>query len=210
MAKYPKILKISLKFLNIAWNSYKLSMYICSSLCVSDSGVGAGIDSYYEYCLKAYVLLGDQTYLRRFSKVRREYWIAICVHGKRCIALWCCEEVRQLWTNVGWCQHEHTKGNKNFYGLTASILARTTGLIFNPSYFTKICSTYMHICTLFLVHKRMSILTLWRFVYNLRSFKKCFCSTSLLILVANVHMLVMIHLLNLHTKVVKYTCNSLL
>lgn len=33
-----------------------------------DSGVGAGIDSYYEYCLKAYVLLGDQTYLRRFSK----------------------------------------------------------------------------------------------------------------------------------------------
>lgn len=33
-----------------------------------DSGVGAGIDSYYEYCLKAYVLLGDETYLRRFSK----------------------------------------------------------------------------------------------------------------------------------------------
>lgn len=23
-----------------------------------DSGVGAGIDSYYEYCLKAYILLG--------------------------------------------------------------------------------------------------------------------------------------------------------
>ena len=39
-------------------------------ICVLDSGVGAGIDSYYEYCLKAYVLLGDQTYLRRFSKVR--------------------------------------------------------------------------------------------------------------------------------------------
>jgi len=34
----------------------------------TDSGVGAGIDSYYEYCLKAYVLLGDQTYLQRFSK----------------------------------------------------------------------------------------------------------------------------------------------
>ena len=25
-----------------------------------DSGVGAGIDSYYEYCLKAYILLGEE------------------------------------------------------------------------------------------------------------------------------------------------------
>lgn len=33
-----------------------------------DSGVGAGIDSYYEYCLKAYVLLGDERYLTRFNK----------------------------------------------------------------------------------------------------------------------------------------------
>ncbi|KAF6201192.1 hypothetical protein GE061_005639 [Apolygus lucorum] len=33
-----------------------------------DSGVGAGIDSYYEYCLKAYVLLGDNKYLTRFNK----------------------------------------------------------------------------------------------------------------------------------------------
>ncbi|BET00321.1 Glycosyl hydrolase family 47 [Nesidiocoris tenuis] len=33
-----------------------------------DSGVGAGIDSYYEYCLKAYVLLGDNRYLTRFNK----------------------------------------------------------------------------------------------------------------------------------------------
>ncbi|KAL1117484.1 hypothetical protein AAG570_004807 [Ranatra chinensis] len=33
-----------------------------------DSGVGAGIDSYYEYCLKAYVLLGDHRYLGRFNK----------------------------------------------------------------------------------------------------------------------------------------------
>lgn len=35
-----------------------------------DSGVGAGIDSYYEYLLKAYVLLGDEGYLERFNKVR--------------------------------------------------------------------------------------------------------------------------------------------
>ncbi|XP_055925228.1 ER degradation-enhancing alpha-mannosidase-like protein 3 isoform X2 [Argiope bruennichi] len=33
-----------------------------------DSGVGAGIDSYYEYCLKAYILLGDDVYLERFNK----------------------------------------------------------------------------------------------------------------------------------------------
>jgi mannosidase alpha-like ER degradation enhancer 3 len=33
-----------------------------------DSGVGAGIDSYYEYCLKYYILLGDTEYLHRFSK----------------------------------------------------------------------------------------------------------------------------------------------
>lgn len=33
-----------------------------------DSGVGAGIDSYYEYCLKAYILLGYESYLERFNK----------------------------------------------------------------------------------------------------------------------------------------------
>ncbi|GAB1597645.1 ER degradation-enhancing alpha-mannosidase-like protein 3 [Argonauta hians] len=33
-----------------------------------ESGVGAGIDSYYEYVLKGYILLGDNTYLKRFNK----------------------------------------------------------------------------------------------------------------------------------------------
>lgn len=33
-----------------------------------DSGVGAGIDSYYEYCLKSYVLLGEHKYLQRFNR----------------------------------------------------------------------------------------------------------------------------------------------
>lgn len=37
--------------------------------CVSDSGVGAGIDSYYEYLLKAYILLGDDMFLQRFNIV---------------------------------------------------------------------------------------------------------------------------------------------
>lgn len=35
----------------------------------TDSSVGAGIDSYYEYCLKAYILLGDDRYLERFNRV---------------------------------------------------------------------------------------------------------------------------------------------
>uniref|UniRef100_A0A4W5MQK9 alpha-1,2-Mannosidase n=1 Tax=Hucho hucho TaxID=62062 RepID=A0A4W5MQK9_9TELE len=34
-----------------------------------DSGVGAGIDSYYEYLLKAYILLGDDLFLQRFNIV---------------------------------------------------------------------------------------------------------------------------------------------
>ncbi|XP_018782734.1 PREDICTED: ER degradation-enhancing alpha-mannosidase-like protein 3 isoform X2 [Bactrocera latifrons] len=33
-----------------------------------DSGVGAGIDSYYEYLFKSYVLLGDDKYLARFNR----------------------------------------------------------------------------------------------------------------------------------------------
>ena len=34
-----------------------------------DSGVGAGSDSYYEYVLKSYILLGDAVYLKRFQMV---------------------------------------------------------------------------------------------------------------------------------------------
>jgi len=34
-----------------------------------DSGVGAGSDSYYEYVLKSYILLGDEEYLKRFQMV---------------------------------------------------------------------------------------------------------------------------------------------
>lgn len=35
----------------------------------ADSGVGAGIDSYYEYLMKAYILLGDNVFLERFNIV---------------------------------------------------------------------------------------------------------------------------------------------
>jgi mannosidase alpha-like ER degradation enhancer 3 len=33
-----------------------------------DAGIGAGIDSYYEYTLKAYILLGEEEYLHRFNR----------------------------------------------------------------------------------------------------------------------------------------------
>ena len=53
------------------WNhdSMEYSYYLFLSLSLADSGVGAGIDSYYEYCLKSYILLGDTEYLHRFTKV---------------------------------------------------------------------------------------------------------------------------------------------
>ena len=40
-----------------------LSLYFLIS--VVESSIGAGIDSYYEYLLKAYILLGDEVYLQR-------------------------------------------------------------------------------------------------------------------------------------------------
>lgn len=51
---------------NLMVNIYNKS---CSSS-LTEAGVGAGTDSYYEYVLKAYVLLGDEKYLYRFDKVR--------------------------------------------------------------------------------------------------------------------------------------------
>lgn len=50
--------------------------------CVSDSGVGAGIDSYYEYLLKAYILLGDDMFLQRFNIVSN--LIFPCLHNSIC------------------------------------------------------------------------------------------------------------------------------
>jgi len=42
---------------------YQLLCFFCRK----ESGIGAGIDSYYEYLLKAYIFLGDETYLHRFN-----------------------------------------------------------------------------------------------------------------------------------------------
>lgn len=44
-----------------------------------DSGIGAGIDSYYEYTLKAYILLGEEDYLYRFNKVINLIYYRFCI-----------------------------------------------------------------------------------------------------------------------------------
>lgn len=58
----------------------------------SDSGVGAGIDSYYEYLMKAYILLGDNVFLERFNIVSPpllHVHIEVCLQafGACCIVL---------------------------------------------------------------------------------------------------------------------------
>lgn len=47
-----------------------ISTHLLSTIYFADAGIGAGIDSYYEYCLKTYILLGDEDYLYRFNKVK--------------------------------------------------------------------------------------------------------------------------------------------
>lgn len=58
----------------------------------ADSGVGAGIDSYYEYLMKAYILLGDNVFLERFNIVSLPSlyaYMEICIQafGTCCIVL---------------------------------------------------------------------------------------------------------------------------
>ena len=66
-----------------------------------DSGVGAGIDSYYEYCLKAYILLGDERYLGRFNKVRHVMFSVIFNLCHLCIAfMQMCLCVWYSWSNI--------------------------------------------------------------------------------------------------------------
>lgn len=47
---------------------------------LTDSGVGAGIDSYYEYLMKAYILLGDDQFLQRFNTVSiTHYFVKVII-----------------------------------------------------------------------------------------------------------------------------------
>jgi len=72
-----------------------------------DSGVGAGIDSYYEYCLKAYILLGDERYLGRFNKVCLVmfsvilYLCHLCIAVvQRCVCVYVCVCVWNSWPDI--------------------------------------------------------------------------------------------------------------
>ena len=61
--------------MDVLWSSrHRMSNLVGNVLNVNtgdwvrrDSGVGAGIDSYYEYVAKAYILLGDEKYLGRWQ-----------------------------------------------------------------------------------------------------------------------------------------------
>lgn len=66
-----------------AWSTLQ-QQHHCSPSCVfAESGVGAGIDSYYEYLMKAYILLGDNVFLERFNIVSSQslcqifYWSTV-------------------------------------------------------------------------------------------------------------------------------------
>lgn len=48
----------------------------------TEAGVGAGTDSYYEYVLKAYILLGDEKYLYRFDRVSFETALLLASSGR--------------------------------------------------------------------------------------------------------------------------------
>lgn len=74
----------------------------------ADSGVGAGIDSYYEYLMKAYILLGDNIFLERFNIVSL-CWLYDCMtvltvlHTfslslSQCIFIVCCMENGTVFT----------------------------------------------------------------------------------------------------------------
>lgn len=58
---------------------YVSSLRLMCGFAFPDSGVGAGIDSYYEYLLKAYILLGDDMFLQRFNIV--SHLIPLCLNN---------------------------------------------------------------------------------------------------------------------------------
>lgn len=108
-----------------------------------DSGVGAGIDSYYEYLMKAYILLGDNVYLERFNTVGialPHFFCfafavisvcnpsdAVCVCA-RLIALQCHNEVHQPAAPAAQRAHAQPHGERaQLDGLPARLLPWATG-----------------------------------------------------------------------------------
>ena len=76
--------KLALVWANLKQSPYFVDNHISTHISYiswfifQDSGVGAGIDSYYEYCLKAFILLGEEVYLQRFNQVCMQSVIQIC------------------------------------------------------------------------------------------------------------------------------------
>ena len=67
---------------------------------ISDSiGIGAGIDSFYEYLFKAYVLFGDDTFLNMFNEVsnNNSIPITITIAVKFVQIMYCIDLVPVLW-----------------------------------------------------------------------------------------------------------------
>lgn len=53
----------------------------------TQSSIGAGIDSFYEYLLKSYILFGDEDYRDMFDKVSIRI---VCYEAKFSVGLCCC------------------------------------------------------------------------------------------------------------------------
>lgn len=119
------------------------------SILCPDSGVGAGIDSYYEYLMKAYILLGDNVFLDRFNIVSPPVTVSMylnllcCPHhcghifthlfmsllSYMCApALQCHYEVHQPASSAA--QRTHAQSHREcsqLDGLSAGVLPRSAG-----------------------------------------------------------------------------------
>lgn len=104
-----------------------------------DSGVGAGIDSYYEYLMKAYILLGDNVFLDRFNVVSPPVTVSLYLnllsslcsrlHYRMCAtALQCHYEVHQPASPA--VKRTHAQPHREcsqLDGLSAGVLPRSAG-----------------------------------------------------------------------------------
>lgn len=110
----------------------------------ADSGVGAGIDSYYEYLMKAYILLGDDVFLQRFNTVSRpspsSACPSVCLQPlpacpppvshccARFTALQCHHEIHQSAATAAQRAHAQPHGQRaQLDGFPAGLLPRLAG-----------------------------------------------------------------------------------
>ncbi|KAJ8374468.1 hypothetical protein SKAU_G00050480 [Synaphobranchus kaupii] len=58
--------------LDFLWDKRQRNSNLVGTTTNITCGVGVGIDSYYEYLQKAYILLGDDLFLHRFNAATRD------------------------------------------------------------------------------------------------------------------------------------------